>query len=50
MHVSVASRLQTKSDQQLEDARLKIAEGFRLADKLALYYSELIKAIQQVRE
>jgi hypothetical protein len=48
MHVSVASRLQTKSDLQLEDARMKVAEGFRLADKSALHYSELIAAIQQV--
>lgn len=48
MHVSIASRLQTKSDLQLEDARIKVTEGFRLASKSALHYSELIAAIQQV--
>jgi hypothetical protein len=48
MHVSVASRQQNKSDLQLEDARMKVAEGFRLAGKPALHYSELIAAIQQV--
>jgi len=48
MHISVASRLQTKGDLQLEEARMKVAEGFRLADKTALHYSELIAAIQRV--
>ena len=48
MHVSVASRLQSKSDLQLEDARMKVAEGFRLAEKTDLHYSELIAAIQRV--
>jgi len=48
MHVSIDTRAQTKSDQQLEDARMKVAEGFRLADKTALHYTELIAAIQQV--
>lgn len=48
MHVSVTSRLQTKSELQLEEARTKVAEGFRLAGKTALHYSELIAAIQRV--
>jgi hypothetical protein len=48
MHVSVASRLQTKSDLQLEDAQMKVAEGFRLAGKSALHYSELIAVIERV--
>ena len=48
MHVSVASRLQSKSDRKLEDARMKVDEGFRLAGKSALHYTELIAAIQQV--
>jgi hypothetical protein len=48
MHVSVGTHLQTKSDLQIEDARMKVAEGFRLADKPALHYAELIAAIQRV--
>ena len=48
MHVSVASRLQTKSDLQLEDARMKVTEGFRLASEAALHYSELIAALRKV--
>lgn len=48
MHVSVATRLQTKADAKLENALMKVAEGFRLADKSALHYSELIAAIQLV--
>jgi hypothetical protein len=44
---SVASRLKTKStfSQRCPD---EVAEGFRLAGKPALHYSELIAAIQQV--
>ena len=48
MHVSVDSRGQTKADIQLEDARMKVAEAFRLADKPVLHYSELIAALQRV--
>jgi hypothetical protein len=48
MHVSVASHLQSKSDRQLEDSRIKVAEGFRIAAKEALHYSDLIAAIQRV--
>ncbi len=48
MHVSIASRLQTQTDAKLEDSRMKVAEGFRLAGNSALHYSELIAAIRQV--
>lgn len=48
MHVSVASRLKTKQDADLEDARMKVEEGFRLAGKTALHYKDLIEAIQRV--
>ena len=48
MHVSVASRLQQKSDLKSEEARMKVAEGFRLTGKSALHYTELIAAIRQV--
>ncbi len=48
MHVSVESRSQAKADIRLEDARMKVAEAFRLADRPVLHYLELIAALQRV--
>jgi hypothetical protein len=47
-HVSVDTHMQTKAKKDLEEARMKISEGFRMADKSALHYAELIAAIRRV--
>lgn len=48
MQVSIDSLFQTKAMVQTEDAAMKVEEAFRLAEKSALHYSELIRCLQRV--
>ena len=48
MHVSVATKDESKEKIQSEDAVMKVREAFRLADKTQLHYADLIRAILAV--
>jgi hypothetical protein len=48
MHVSIETRAKSKADLQTEDAKMKVLEAFRMADKRQLHYAELVRAIEKV--